>query len=50
MHILFIGYGKTSQRVAKQLFQQDHQITTVSRSAKDDDFAQHLIQDIQQLD
>ncbi|HRB84877.1 MAG TPA: hypothetical protein PLW46_11310, partial [Acinetobacter johnsonii] len=21
MHILFIGYGKTSQRVAKQLFQ-----------------------------
>ncbi|WP_089605380.1 NAD(P)H-binding protein [Acinetobacter piscicola] len=50
MHILFIGYGKTSQRVAKQLFQQDHQITTVSRSPKDDDFAQHLTQDIQQLD
>ncbi|WP_296283484.1 NAD-dependent epimerase/dehydratase family protein [uncultured Acinetobacter sp.] len=50
MHILFIGYGKTSQRVAKQLFQQDHQITTVSRSLKDDDFAQHLTQDIQQLD
>ena len=50
MHILFIGYGKTSQRVAKQLFQQDHQITTVSRSAKEDDFANHLIQDIHQLD
>lgn len=50
MHILFIGYGKTSQRVAKQLFQQDHQITTVSRSPKEDDFADHLIQDIQQLD
>lgn len=50
MHILFIGYGKTSQRVAKQLFQQDHQITTVSRSPKVDDFAEHLIQDIQQLD
>lgn len=50
MHILFIGYGKTSQRVAKQLFQQDHQITTVSRSAKEDDFAEHLIQDIHQLD
>ncbi|AWL27962.1 NAD(P)H-binding protein [Acinetobacter defluvii] len=50
MHILFIGYGKTSQRVAKQLFQQDHQITTVSRSPKEDDFAEHLIQDIQQLD
>ncbi len=31
--------GKTSQRVAKQLFQQGHQITTVSRSAKEDDFA-----------
>ncbi|RZG79251.1 NAD-dependent epimerase/dehydratase family protein [Acinetobacter sp. WCHAc060033] len=50
MHILFVGYGKTSQRVAKQLFQQDHQITTVSRSPKEDDFAEHLIQDIQQLD
>ena len=50
MHILFIGYGKTSQRVAKQLFQQDHQITTVSRIPKEDDFAEHLIQDIQQLD
>ncbi|WP_111858097.1 NAD(P)H-binding protein [Acinetobacter sp. CFCC 10889] len=50
MHILFIGYGKTSQRVAKQLFQQDHQITTVSRSPKEDDFVEHLIQDIQQLD
>lgn len=50
MHILFIGYGKTSQRVAKQLFQQDHQIITVSRSAKEDDFAEHLIQDIHQLD
>ena len=50
MHILFIGYGKTSQRVAKQLFQQNHQITTVSRHAKDADFAQHLIQDVHQLD
>ncbi|OTG67710.1 NAD-dependent epimerase/dehydratase family protein [Acinetobacter silvestris] len=50
MHILFIGYGKTSARIAKQLFQQGHQITTVSRSSKDDDFAQHLIQDIHQLD
>ncbi|WP_180115982.1 NAD-dependent epimerase/dehydratase family protein [Acinetobacter sp. YH12140] len=50
MHILFIGYGKTSQRVAKQLFQQGHQITTVSRSVKEDDFAEHLIQDVHQLD
>ena len=50
MHILFIGYGKTSQRVAKQLFEQHHQITTVSRSPKEDDFAQHLIQDVHQLD
>ena len=50
MHILFIGYGKTSQSVAKQLFQQDHQITTVSRSPKDDVFAEHLQQDIHQLD
>lgn len=50
MHILFIGYGKTSQRVAKQLFQQNHQITTVSRSGKEDEFAQHLTQDIHQLD
>jgi len=50
MHILFIGYGKTAQRVAKQLFQQDHQITTVSRSVKEQDFAKHLVQDIHQLD
>ena len=34
MHILFIGYGKTSQRVAKQLFEKEHQITTISRSVK----------------
>ncbi len=34
MHILFIGYGKTSQRVAKQLFTLGHQITTISRSRK----------------
>ena len=50
MHILFIGYGKTSQRVAKQLFQHGHQITTISRSAKTDTFATHLIQDVHQLD
>lgn len=50
MHILFMGYGKTSSRVAKQLFQQNHQITTVSRSPKVDDFTQHLTQDIYQLD
>ena len=50
MHILFIGYGKTSQRVAKHLFQQGHQITTISRSPKTDEFAMHLIQDVHQLD
>ena len=50
MHILFIGYGKTSQRVAKQLFEQSHQITTISQSPKTDEFATHLIQDVHQLD
>lgn len=50
MHILFIGYGKTSQHVAKQLFQQGHQITTVSLSRKDQAGAMHLQQDIHQLD
>ncbi len=50
MHILFIGYGKTSQRLAKQLFQQGHQITTISQSPKTDTFATHLIQDVHQLD
>lgn len=49
MHILFIGYGKTSQRVAKQLFEQGHQITTISQSPKTDVWAQHLIQDVHQL-
>lgn len=50
MHILFVGYGKTAQRVAPSLFQQQHQITTISRSPKTDDFATHLIQDVHQLD
>ncbi len=49
MHILFIGYGKTSQRVAKQLFALDHQITTISSSPKTDEYATHLIQDIHHL-
>lgn len=50
MHILFIGYGKTSQRVAKLLFEQGHQITTISQSPKTDKYANHLIQDVHQLD
>ncbi|MGO1159656.1 NAD-dependent epimerase/dehydratase family protein [Acinetobacter lwoffii] len=50
MHILFIGYGKTSRRVAKQLFEQGHQISTISQSPKTDSFAIHLIQDVHQLD
>lgn len=49
MHILFIGYGKTSRRVAKQLFEQGHQITTISQSPKTDELATHLIQDVHQL-
>ncbi|WP_130803422.1 SDR family NAD(P)-dependent oxidoreductase [Acinetobacter ihumii] len=53
MHILFIGYGKTSQRVAQYLFEQDvtesDQITTISRSPKRDVFAQHLSQDVHSL-
>jgi nucleoside-diphosphate-sugar epimerase len=50
MHILFIGYGKTSQRVAKYLFEQAHHISTISRSQKTDCYATHYLQDIQQLD
>ena len=50
MHILFIGYGKTSQRATKLLFEQGHQITTISRSPKTDVYANHLIQDVRQLD
>ena len=53
MHILFIGYGKTSQRIAQYLFEQDvtqsHQITTISRSPKRDVFGQHLIQEVHSL-
>ena len=49
MHILFIGYGKTSQRIAKHLFAQGHQITAVSRHPKPQDFVTHLTQDIHQL-
>ena len=50
MHILFIGYGKTSQSVAKQLFQQQQQISTISLSKKTDPWAQHDQQDVHQLD
>lgn len=50
MHILFIGYGKTSERVAKQLFEHGHQISTVSQSPKTDSFATHLMQDVHTLD
>lgn len=50
MHILFVGYGKTSQRVAKHLFQSGHKVSTISRSSKATDGANHLIQDIHQLD
>lgn len=50
MNILFIGYGKTSRRVAKLLFQQGHKITTISRHPKSDPYANHLIQDIYHLD
>jgi nucleoside-diphosphate-sugar epimerase len=50
MHILFIGYGKTSQRVAKHLFEQGHHISTISRSEKTDCYATHYIQNVQQLD
>jgi pyrroline-5-carboxylate reductase len=54
MHILFIGYGKTSQRIAQFLFEQNsnqqrHQITTISRSPKTDVYANHLIQDVHDL-
>lgn len=49
MHILFIGYGKTSQRVAKQLFEYGYQITTISQTPKTDLYANHLIQDIHTL-
>ena len=50
MHIVFIGYGKTSQRVAKQLFAQGHQISTICRSPKTDPYAEHYLQDIHALD
>ena len=50
MHILFIGYGKTSQRATKLLFEQGHQITTISQSPKTDEYANHLIQDVHHLD
>ncbi|MBF7686426.1 NAD(P)H-binding protein [Acinetobacter sp. B10A] len=47
MHILFIGYGKTSQRVAKHLFAQGHQITSLSRTKRS--ISSHLCQDVAQI-
>jgi nucleoside-diphosphate-sugar epimerase len=49
MHILFIGYGKTSERVAQQLFTQ-HQISSMSLSAKNTAFSMHYAQDVHALD
>lgn len=49
MHILFVGYGKTSQKLAKPLFEQGHQITTISLSLKTDPYATHLTQDVHAL-
>lgn len=50
MHILFVGYGKTSQAVAKQLLRLGHNVSTISRSPKPPDGAFHLVQDIHQMD
>jgi nucleoside-diphosphate-sugar epimerase len=50
MHILFIGYGHTSQWLAKQLYAQGHQISTVSRTRKDDALGEHHTQDVASLD
>lgn len=50
MHILFIGYGKTSKRIAKQLFAQGHQITAISTTKKVDTEVHHLQQDVHILD
>lgn len=50
MRILFIGYGKTSRHVAKQLFADGHEIVAVSRSSVTDSSIQHLQQNIHQLD
>lgn len=50
MHILFIGYGKTSQRVAKPLFDLGHHISTISSTTKTDPYATHYAQDIHTLD
>lgn len=50
MHILFVGYGKTSQAVAKQLLRLGHNVSTISRSPKPPDGALHLVQDVHQLE
>lgn len=49
MHILFIGYGKTSQRIAKHLFADGHQITAISRTSYDHEGVNHIQQDVHQL-
>ncbi len=49
MHILFIGYGQTSQRVAKKLWQQGHRITAISRTPKPNALVNHLVQDVHHL-
>ena len=43
MHILLIGYGKTSRHIAQYLFEQDHKITTINPSPKIAREVEHLM-------
>lgn len=49
MHILMVGYGKTSKRLAHYLLAQGHHLSTISRQPKSEDGAVHFYQDIHQL-
>ncbi len=49
MHILFVGYGKTSQRLSQYLAAQGHHLSTISQHPKSDGYATHHVQDIHQL-
>lgn len=50
MHILFVGYGKTAQRLSKLLAAHGHHLSTISRHPKSDGLATHHVQDIHALD
>lgn len=49
MNILILGCGKTGMALAKEIIQQEHHVTVISRTAQHLENMQHIAQDIRHL-